>query len=205
MEFDEFLLETWQAMNKARTGYGVADTEEVMRQARNQLERFGHGDHIGLDYYHFSEHVSEAARIYFGEGSEQAAAWRKRMLGLALTTGVDEVLDGIMQTCRQTRAPSKRDALRPPLSAQLHRRADGHDPLSAKRTQGWAIGSGPTARLGHALGPGRRPSHAAPHHPRRFQRMGGLLAVDQRPRESVTPLASYRRVRTIASSREARS
>ena len=79
---------------------------------RNQLERFGHYDHIGLDYYHFSEPVGEAARICFGEGSQQAAAWRKRVLGLALETGVGEVLDEITQTCRRTRAPSKRQALR---------------------------------------------------------------------------------------------
>ena len=38
-EFDAFLLETWQAMNKARTGYWIADTEEVMRQARDRLGR----------------------------------------------------------------------------------------------------------------------------------------------------------------------
>ena len=36
-EFDAFLHETWQAMNKARTGYWIADTEEVMRQARDRL------------------------------------------------------------------------------------------------------------------------------------------------------------------------
>ena len=59
-EFDEFLHQTWQAMNKAR--------------------------------------------ICFGEGSEQASAWRKRVLGLALETGVDEVLDEITQTCRRTRS-----------------------------------------------------------------------------------------------------
>ena len=38
-EFDEFLHETWRAMNKARTGYWIADTEEVMRQARDRLGR----------------------------------------------------------------------------------------------------------------------------------------------------------------------
>ena len=38
-EFDEFRHETWQAMNKARTGYWIADTEEVMRQARDRLGR----------------------------------------------------------------------------------------------------------------------------------------------------------------------
>ena len=36
-EFNAFLHETWQAMNKARTGYWIADTEEVMRRARDRL------------------------------------------------------------------------------------------------------------------------------------------------------------------------
>lgn len=38
-EFDAFLHQTWQAMNKARSGYWIADTEEVMQQARDRLGR----------------------------------------------------------------------------------------------------------------------------------------------------------------------
>ena len=36
-EFDDFLRQTWQAMNAARNGRWIADTEEVMRQARDRL------------------------------------------------------------------------------------------------------------------------------------------------------------------------
>jgi len=36
-EFDDFLRETWEAMNAARKGRWIADTEEVMRQARDRL------------------------------------------------------------------------------------------------------------------------------------------------------------------------
>ena len=35
-EFEGFLRETWQAMSSARKGYWIADTEEVMRQARDR-------------------------------------------------------------------------------------------------------------------------------------------------------------------------
>ena len=36
-EFDDFLRQTWEAMNAARRGRWIADTEEVMRQARDRL------------------------------------------------------------------------------------------------------------------------------------------------------------------------
>lgn len=36
-EFDAFLRQAWKAMNSARKGYWIADTEEVMRQARDRL------------------------------------------------------------------------------------------------------------------------------------------------------------------------
>ncbi len=138
-------------LRRAGRRLGLAAADEVLAIVdgapwiRNQLERLGHCDHIGLDYYHFSEHVGEAARICFGEGSEQAAAWRKRVLGLALETGVDEVLDEITQTCRRTRAPSKRQALRRLRNYVGERTAMIRYPQS--RSKGWDIGSGPTEAL----------------------------------------------------------
>jgi hypothetical protein len=109
---------------------------------RNQLERLGQCDHIGLDYYHFSEHVSEAARACFGEGSEQASAWRKTVLGLALESGVDDVLDEITRTHQRMRAASKREALRRLRNYVGERLAMIRYPES--RAKGWDIGSGPT-------------------------------------------------------------
>ncbi len=38
-EFDAFLRQTWKAMNAARKGRWIADTEEVMVEARDQLGR----------------------------------------------------------------------------------------------------------------------------------------------------------------------
>lgn len=112
---------------------------------RNQLERFGQCDHIGLDYYHFSEHVGEAARVCFGEGSPPAAAWRKRVLDLALEAGVDEVLDEITRTRQRLRAPSKRQAL-----GRLRNYVGERVAMirySESRAKGWDIGSGPTEGL----------------------------------------------------------
>ncbi len=36
-EFDDFLRQTWRAMNAARKGRWIADTAEVRRQARDRL------------------------------------------------------------------------------------------------------------------------------------------------------------------------
>jgi len=127
---------------------GVARADEVVGIVdgapwiRNQLERFGECDHIGLDYYHFSEHVSEAARNCFGEGTEAASAWRQRVLALALESGVDEVLDEITQTRQRLRAKTKREVLRRLRNYIGERVAMIRYPDS--RAKGWDIGSGPT-------------------------------------------------------------
>lgn len=130
---------------------GVRQVDEVVGIVdgapwiRNQLQRFGQCDHIGLDYYHFSEHVGEAARMCFGEGSPAAAAWRQRVLAGALEVGVDEVLDEITQTRRRMRAAGKRDVLGRLRRYVGERAAMIRYPES--RTRGWDIGSGPTEGL----------------------------------------------------------
>lgn len=138
-------------LRRAGRRLGVERADEVVGIVdgapwiRSQLERFRQCDHIGLDYYHFSEHVCETARICFGEGSAPAAAWRKRVLDLALETGVDEVLDEITQTRRRMRAASKREALRRLRNYVGERVAMIRYPES--RAKGWDIGSGPTEAL----------------------------------------------------------
>lgn len=135
-------------LRRAGRRLGIAEADEVLGIVdgapwiRNQLERFGQCDHIGLDYYHFSEHVGEAARVCFGEGSAPASAWRKHVLSLALESGVDEVLDEITQARRRMRATSKREALRRLRNYIGERVAMIHYPES--RAKGWDIGSGPT-------------------------------------------------------------
>ncbi|HUT93463.1 MAG TPA: hypothetical protein VMY37_28625 [Thermoguttaceae bacterium] len=42
---------------------------------RNQLELYGTVDHIGLDFYHWSEHVHTARRKAFREDDAEGSAW----------------------------------------------------------------------------------------------------------------------------------
>ncbi len=133
-----------------RTGrrLGVGRTDEVLAIVdgapwiRAQLQRWRSCDRIGLDFYHFTEHVAAAAKVCFGEGTAAAAAWREQVLHTALHAGPDEVLDEIARQRQQIRAPAKREALRR-LRAYVGERVTmmGYPTCRAK---GWDIGSGPT-------------------------------------------------------------
>lgn len=112
---------------------------------RSQLERFGGCDHVGLDYFHFSEHVAEAARVCFGEASPEAHAWRERVTGLALEQGVDEVLDEVTRQRSAIRSSTKRSALSRLRSYVAERTSMIR--YAANRAKGWDIGSGPTESL----------------------------------------------------------
>lgn len=133
-----------------RTGrrLGVSRTDEVLANVdgapwiRSQLQQWRNCDRIGLDFYHFSEHVAAAARTCFGEQTPEAAAWREQVLHLALHEGPDEVLDEITRQRQRTRAPTKREALRR-LRAYVGERVAMMD-YPTSRAKGWDIGSGPT-------------------------------------------------------------
>ena len=133
-----------------RTGrrLGVEQTDEVLAIVdgapwiRAQLQRWRSCDRIGLDFYHFTEHVEAAAKACFGEGTAAAAAWREQVLHAALHAGPDEVLDEITRQRQQTRAPAKREAWRR-LRAYVGERVAMMD-YPACRAKGWDIGSGPT-------------------------------------------------------------
>lgn len=131
--------------------FGIPEADEVVGVVdgapwiRTQLEKFRGCSHIGLDYYHFSEHVAAAAKTVFGEGTPHAATWRKQVLDLALNTGVEEVLDEVTQQSRQTRSPTKREALRR-LRNYISQRTTMIR-YAYCRSKGWDIGSGPTEAL----------------------------------------------------------
>jgi hypothetical protein len=131
--------------------FGVAGADEVLGLVdgapwiRNQLTRWRGCDHIGLDFYHFTEHVAAAAQGGLGEGTPEAAAWRTRVLDLALTADVDAVLDEITQQRLRLRARGKREALRR-LRNYVGERVGMMD-YAACRAKGWDIGSGPTESL----------------------------------------------------------
>jgi hypothetical protein len=133
-----------------RTGrrLGVERTDEVLAIVdgapwiRAQLQHWRSCDRIGLDFYHFTEHVAAAAKACFGEGSAAAQAWREQVRYAALHAGPDEVLDEITRQRQQTRAPAKREALRR-LQAYVGERVAMMD-YPACRAKGWDLGSGPT-------------------------------------------------------------
>jgi hypothetical protein len=126
---------------------------------RGQLKRLAGCDHIGLDFYHFSEHVAAAARACFGEGTEKSAAWRHAVVHLALAQDVDAVLDEVTRQRAALRSRTKRAAL-----AQLRNYVGERTSMiryAESRARGWDIGSGPTESLCKGLarrrkGPGMR-------------------------------------------------
>jgi len=126
---------------------------------RGQLQRCAACDHIGLDFYHFSEHVAEAARACFGDATPESAAWRHTVVHLALEQGVDEVLDEITRQRAAVRSPAKRAAL-----SRLRNYVGERTSMiryAESRDRGWDIGSGPTESLCKTMarrlkGPGMR-------------------------------------------------
>ena len=140
-----------RALRRAARRLGLEQTEQVLAIVdgapwiRAQLQGWRSCDHIGLDFYHFSEHVAAAARTCFGEGTDEARVWREQVLEAALQTGPDEVLDQITRQRQQTRSRGKREALRR-LRAYVGERAVMMD-YPACRRKGWDIGSGPTEAL----------------------------------------------------------
>ena len=112
---------------------------------RAQLQRWRSCDRIGLDFYHFTEHVAVAAKACFGEGTAAAQACREQVLHAALHAGPDPGapgLDEITRQRQQARAAAKREALRR-LRAYVGERVAMMD-YPACRAKGWDIGSGPT-------------------------------------------------------------
>ena len=113
--------------------------EWIRRQAMRQLPML---DAMLLDFFHFTEHVSTAARACFGEGSVQAKSWKGQLLGLALEQGPVEVLTRIQETLCTARSAGKRKALKG-LQQYVAKRVEMMD-YPTFRQKGFDIGSGPT-------------------------------------------------------------
>jgi len=131
--------------------FRISEAEEVVALVdgapwiHTQLKKFRGCTHIGLDYYHFSQHVAEAAKTVFGEGTPPAQAWRTAVTTLALERGADEVVDEVTLQARQTRSPTKRQALHRLRNYVAERTAMIRYPYCLAK--GWDIGSGPTEAL----------------------------------------------------------
>ena len=95
-----------------------------------------------LDYYHLMEHVAAAAAVCFGEGSEEAEAWRTRLSEAVTTEGAAGLLVAVHETRRSMRSAAKREALRR-LEQYVAKRAEMLD-YPRFLAEGFDIGSGPT-------------------------------------------------------------
>jgi hypothetical protein len=99
-------------------------------------------DAMVLDYFHLAEHVGQAAKACWGEGTEQAHGWRRQMLGALLEEGLARFLVLLEQSRRSLRAGRKRQALGQ-LEQYVTKRAAMVD-YPSFRSRGFDIGSGPT-------------------------------------------------------------
>jgi hypothetical protein len=65
-----------------------------------------------LDWYHAAEHVAEAARALYGEGTERAHQWKDAQLERLHNDGVDDVIEGITFLQSRQRSKAKSEVLR---------------------------------------------------------------------------------------------
>ena len=98
-----------------------------------------------LDFYHFSEHVWEAANQCFGISSDDAKKFAEDLLHIARHEGIADVLVKLEQLRKEVRSPNKRKALRELLN-YIGKRA-GQCDYPGFRDKGWQIGSGPTEAM----------------------------------------------------------
>jgi hypothetical protein len=99
-------------------------------------------DAVILDFFHFAEHVAQASRTCFGEGTQEATGWTHDVLEAARTQGPAEVLVKIQQALKGLRSPAKRAAMQS-LQQYISTRCDMLD-YPSYRAKGWDIGSGVT-------------------------------------------------------------
>ena len=107
---------------------------------RNQLELHGTVEYIGLDFYHFSEHVHTARRKVFGEEDAEGSAWAEQVLHRAKHEGYASAWEMAI-ACRSRATRSKRGALDRLLGYMSERREMIRYPEFLAKA--WQIGSGP--------------------------------------------------------------
>jgi len=112
-----------------------------------------------LDFYHFSEHVWDAANQCFGLNSTEAKDCAEELLHIARHEGIGQVLVKLEGLRKKLRSPKKRKAVADLLNYIVKRAAQCDYP--GFRKKGWQIGSGPTEAMCKVLtyrlkGPGMR-------------------------------------------------
>ena len=91
-----------------------------------------------LDWYHADENISRVARVVFGEGTDEAAQWRKSQLDRLYEDAVDEVVEGLRFLKKRHRSKDEEiDKLTGYLERNGHRMK-----YRTFRQSGYYIGSG---------------------------------------------------------------
>lgn len=125
-----------QALHK----YSVSDGAEwIARQYAIQLPML---EQNILDYYHLRDHVIEAAKTLYGEGTADAQAWREDMMGYVWNQGSLVMLDRLSNYVRRHPSGPKNQALKL-LREYVGKRVNMTD-YPSYRQIGYDCGSGPT-------------------------------------------------------------
>jgi hypothetical protein len=125
---------------------GVRDASEISVLAdgaewiRNQTRRQLPGAALLLDVFHGSQHLSDCAKVLWGEGSAQAKAWVEAGRRALLTAGAAGVQTHLAAARAQTRSAAKRSALAD-AAQYFERRADALG-YAGRLAAGQSIGSG---------------------------------------------------------------
>lgn len=131
-------------LNLEQAGESISLTDGA-RWIRNRI--LEHIPSIGamlLDFYHFSEHVWDAAKCCFPDPQE-AKAWAEARLREVKEVGPMAVLAAIAELNAKVRSASKRECLRL-LGGYITERFEMLDYRRAL-ARGWDIGSGPTEAM----------------------------------------------------------
>lgn len=100
---------------------------------------FRHVDGV-LDVYHALEHLAQAARALYGEGTREAQQWLDGARRKMLSGGWSALEEHLTSSCAATRSARKRKALRQEI--QYFRRHEDHLDYAQQLAAGRTIGSG---------------------------------------------------------------
>jgi hypothetical protein len=118
---------------------------------------------IILDFYHLSQHVHDAMRAVFGDGTPAAQQWAEQLLHTIRHQGF-AAFDALLQTCLTDHAPPGGGTDANAAVTQLQQYVSQRQEMVNYpyfEAQGWPIGSGPTESMAGVLtarikGRGRR-------------------------------------------------
>ncbi len=139
--FGQLLRQHADMIQLERAAEQVSLTDGAPWIRKQILKHLKHLDATLLDYYHFSEHVWEAAHCCLGQG-EAAKTWAQARLDEIKHTGPWPVLAAIDDLRKKVRAKAKLESLRL-LRQYIIERLEMVEYRRA-RARGWDIGSGPT-------------------------------------------------------------